>query len=117
VHACTCVLVYWVAGDAFGRVSGWYAALALASFPLLFHPLVVLHVVGGFADGGLFIPPNLMWYTHLTELAIALLIWLTLKQCHWATFGIAWGVGALTNPAVLSVAPAFLAWRLWQGGK
>lgn len=50
VHACACVVLYQVAGEAFGRRTGWYAAMALASFPLLFEPLVLLHVLGGYQE-------------------------------------------------------------------
>jgi hypothetical protein len=114
VHAFTCVVLYWAAAGTFGRRTGWYAAMALASFPLLFHPLVLLHVLGNNYGHGLFIPPNLIWYTHLSELAIVLLIWLTLQQSHWAIYGMAWGIAALINPTVLAMAPAFLAWRLWH---
>lgn len=115
VHALTCILLYYAAGEAFGPRVGWYSACALASFPLLFYPLVLLHVLGGgFAGLGLFISPNIIWYTHLSELAIVLLIWLTLRPTNWIIYGTAWGVTSLINPAVLSFAPAFLAWRLWR---
>src|SRR5215469_1385408 len=48
VHASTCIVLYQVAGEAFGRRTGWYAAMALAGFPFLFQPLVLLHVLGGY---------------------------------------------------------------------
>jgi len=110
VHGFSCVVLYWVTRETFGRRTGWYAAMALASFPILFEPLVLLHVLGQ----GLFIPPNFIWTTHLSELAIVLLIWFTLRQVHWAIYGTAWGIAALINPTILALAPAFLAWRLWQ---
>ena len=114
VHAFSCVVLYLVAGETFGRRTGWYAANALASFPLLFQPLVLLHLLGGFRGAGLFIPPNAIWYTHLSELAILLLIWFTLRQAQWAVYGTAWGIATLINPTVLALVPAFLAWRLWH---
>ncbi len=114
VHAFTCVILYWAAGETFGRRSGWYAAMALACFPLLFEPLVYLHVLGGYLGQGLFIPPNWMWATHLSELAIILIIWFTLRQVHWSIDGAAWGAAALINPTTLALVPAFLAWRLWH---
>src|SRR5215831_2059375 len=89
VHALTCIVLYWAAGEAFGRRAGLYAAIALASFPLLFYPLVLLHVLGGYGGQGLFIPPNMIWYTHLSELTIVLLIWLTMRPFHWAVYGAA----------------------------
>jgi hypothetical protein len=107
-------VLYRVAGETFGRRTGFYAAMALACFPLLFYPLVLLHVLGGYAGQGLFIAPNWLWYTYLSELVIVLLIWLTMRQAHWAVYGTVWGTAALINPTVLALAPAFLAWRLWH---
>lgn len=118
VHALTCILLYRIASQAFSLRIGWYSACALASFPLLFYPLVALHVViyGGVREGplGLFISPYIIWYTHLSEFAILLLIWLTLNPPHWIVFGTAWGVVSLLNPTVLILAPAFMGWRLWR---
>ncbi len=114
VHAFTCVVLYWAAGESFDRRTGWYSAMALATFPLLFHPLVLLHLIGDFLKHGLFIPPNFIWYTHFSELAIVLLIWLTLRKSHWAVYGAVWGIASLLNPTIITLAPAFLAWRLWQ---
>ena len=116
VHAFSCVVLYWVAEETFGRRVGLYAGMALASFPLLFYPLVLLHVMGNVNTGAgeLFLPPNAIWNTHLAELAIILLIWLTLRQRHWAVYGTAWGTAALIDPTVLALAPVFLAWRLWH---
>jgi 4-amino-4-deoxy-L-arabinose transferase-like glycosyltransferase len=116
VHGFSCVVLYWITREAFGRRTGWYAAMGLASIPLLFQPLVLLHVLGGAGGQGLFIPPNSIWNTHLLELTILLLIWLTLrKQTHWAAYGAAWGVAALIDPVVLALVPAFWAWRLYHG--
>jgi hypothetical protein len=114
VHACSCVILYRAAGETFGRRAGWFAAMALASFPLLFEPLVLLHILGGYKGQGLFIPPNLIWYTHLSELSIVVLILLTLRRTHWSIYGIGWGIACLVNPGVLAIAPVFWGWRLWQ---
>jgi hypothetical protein len=115
VHALTCLFLYWAAGEAFGRRAGLFAAIALATFPLFFYPLVLLHVLGNVNAGvGLFLPPHAIWYTHLSALAIVLLIWLTLRRSHWTVYGIAWGISALVNPGILALAPAFMAWRLWH---
>jgi hypothetical protein len=112
LHASTCILLYRAAGEVFSTRVGWYAACALACFPLIF--FVLLHVLGGYTGWSLFIPPNIIWYTHFSELAIVLLIWLTLHPPHWIVYGMAWGIVSLLNPAVLALAPAFVAWRLWQ---
>jgi hypothetical protein len=112
VHAFTCLLLNYTAGQVFGARVGFRSALALASFPLVFYPLVLAHVLGGYGGGGLFISPNSIWNMHLTELLVVLLIWVTLHPPHWISYGIAWGVGALLNPVVLALAPAFAAWLL-----
>ena len=111
IHALTCIILDRTAGEVFGARIGSYSAYALACFPLLFYPLVLLHVLGGYAGGGLFIPPNIIWYTHMSELAIVLLIWLTLHPPHWMFYGTAWGLVALLNPTVLALAPAFTVWQ------
>jgi hypothetical protein len=113
VHALTCILLYRAAGEVFGPRVGWYSACALASFPLLFYPLVLLHVLGS-SGQGLFISPNVMWYTHFSEFAILLLIWFALHPPHWIVHGTVWGVVSLLNPTVLAFAPAFVVWRLWH---
>lgn len=110
-HAVACVLLYRIAGEIFDIRIGFYSALALASFPLVFYPLVLLHVLGGYGGLGLFISPNVIWYTHLSELAILLLIWLTLHPPQWAIYGIAWGISALVNPTLMILAPAFAGWH------
>ena len=117
VHALTCVVLYWAATDAFGPAVGWFSGCALGAFPLLFYPLVLAHVLGGYMGQGLFISPNLIWYTQLSELAVISLIWLTLRKPHWVIYGLSWGIASLVNPDILSCAPAFLAWRIWRGDK
>ncbi len=60
VHGLSCVLLFQTAAETFDRRSGILAAVALATFPLLFYPLVMLHVLGNVnAGAGLFIPPRL----------------------------------------------------------
>lgn len=110
VHAISCVLLYKVAGQVFGQRVGFYSACTLASFPLLFYPLVLTNLLPGNAVGGaraLFILPTNIWYSCLSELAILLLILCTLDAPHWSVYGFTWGVGALVNPTLLSLAPAF----------
>ncbi len=114
LHAFACVLLFVLSGEIFGPRVGWYSGCALAGFPLLFFPLALLHVLGGPSGQGLFIPPNLIWYTHFSELAILLLIWLTLHPPNSIIRGAIWGLIVLTNPTVLALAPAFFAWSLWR---
>jgi 4-amino-4-deoxy-L-arabinose transferase-like glycosyltransferase len=117
VHAFTCVVLYWAAGESLGRRTGWYAAMALATFPLLSHPLVLTHLIGDYLKHGLFIPPNFIWYTHFSELAIVLLIWMTLRKSNWLIYGFVWGIAALLNPSIIAMAPAFFLWRIWKGDR
>lgn len=115
VHAVSCVVLYWAAEETFGRRAAWCAAMALGSFPLLFQPLVWLHILGGGPEEpGLLIPPNMIWNTHLLELTIVVLIWITLRKVHWAIYGAVWGVAALIDPVALSLAPVYFAWKFWR---
>lgn len=114
VHALACVVLYRAARETFGPRVGWYSACALASFPLLFYPVLRLHVLGHMEQDALFLLPNMIWYTHFSELAILLLIWFTLHPPHWIVYGAAWGVASLFNPTVLALGPAFLGWRFWR---
>jgi 4-amino-4-deoxy-L-arabinose transferase-like glycosyltransferase len=114
VHAFSCIMLYWITREAFGHRTAWYAAIALASFPLLAQPLVLLHILGGYLGQGLFMAPNAIWNTYFSELAIVLLIWLTLRRAYWAVYGLVWGVAALINPTILALAPVFIVWLLWH---
>jgi 4-amino-4-deoxy-L-arabinose transferase-like glycosyltransferase len=108
VHAISCVLLYWICVEIFGSRKALFAAMGLALVPLLTEPLTRLDLPGE----RLFIPPKLVWNTHLTELAVLLLIWVTLRLANWAVSGIVWGASALTNPTVLALVPAFWGWRM-----
>ena len=115
VHGLSCVLLFQTAAETFDRRSGILAAVALATFPLLFYPLVMLHVLGNVSAGaGLFILPAWIWNTFLLEFAILALIRLTQLRVRWVAYGAAWGVAILIDPNVLSVAPAFFAWWMWR---
>lgn len=111
VHAITCWFLYKCAGRVLGQRVGLYSALALASFPLVFYPLVLVGLLPGNAVGGarsLFILPTNIWYSSLSGLAILVLILQTLDPPHWSVSGITWGLSALINPTVLALAPAFV---------
>lgn len=108
LHAISCVLLYWICEEIFGKRKGILAGVGLAVLPLLTEPLVLLHLPGDH----IFITPHLIWNTHLTELAILLLIWVTLRHVNWAANGIVWGVSVLANPTVLAMLPAFWGWRM-----
>jgi hypothetical protein len=108
VHAVSCVLLYWICQEIFGNRKALFAGLGLALLPLLTEPLRPLDLPGE----RLFIPPKLIWNTHLTELAVLLLIWVTLRQVNSCLYGIMWGASALTNPTVLALLPSFWGWRM-----
>jgi hypothetical protein len=112
VHALASVILYCVARKTFGERAARLSAYSLGTFPLLFYPLVLLRVLGAYGGRGLFISPNLIWYMHLSELAIVLLIWMTLNTSHWIVYGAAWGFAALLNPTILALAPPFLLWQM-----
>ncbi len=109
VHALSCVVLFWVGTLTFDRRRGLYAALALAILPLLASP-IERYLPAGY----LFIPANLIWNLHLTELAILVLVWLTLRDVHWAVYGVFWGFSALLDPTVLALLPALWTWRMRQ---
>lgn len=64
-----------------------------------------------------------IWDTALTAFLFAVIFWATLaigeqsSPLNWALYGALWAVGALTNPAILSVFPFFMAWLLWRKPK
>ena len=117
VNAITCLLLYKCAGQVFGHPVGLYSASALASFPLVFYPLVWMRLFPANAVGSsrsLFILPTNIWYSSLSALAILLLIWQTLNSPHWSVYGITWGVSSLINPTILALAPALVVYLLRQ---
>ncbi len=116
-HALSCVLLYRITKAVFGDRSALYASTALATFPLIFQPLLYFHVVAGAYQRGMFITPIMVWYTTFSELTILSLIWMTLRQSWWLPYGVVWGIAALLNPTILAVLPFFLAWRVWQKGR
>jgi 4-amino-4-deoxy-L-arabinose transferase-like glycosyltransferase len=113
-HAISCVLLYRITKAVFGNCPAIYASTALATFPLIFQPLIYFHMVAGFYHRGMFITPVLIWNTTFSELVILSLIWMTLRRAGWLPYGVLWGVAALLNPTILAVMPFFFAWRVWH---
>jgi len=66
------------------------------------------------------IPFEWIWDTCLTTLLAALIFWFTLKLAEsqrtpdWLLYGLLWGFALMTNPALASLLPFFLAWAVWQ---
>jgi 4-amino-4-deoxy-L-arabinose transferase-like glycosyltransferase len=97
----TCLPVFWIARRAFGaRVSLW------AGWIWAFFPYSV-------AISNLWV-----WETSLTTLLLTVLLAATLylerpaSPVAWGSYGILWGVAALTSPATLSVLPFLGLWLL-----
>jgi 4-amino-4-deoxy-L-arabinose transferase-like glycosyltransferase len=60
-----------------------------------------------------------IWYTTLSALLAALLLWATLavhdskKPAVWIGYGLLWGVELLTHPTFLVLMPVALLWLVW----
>src|SRR5262249_28407768 len=68
----------------------------------------------------IYLPAGRVWSHALDALLLATLFWLSLRLAQrgttgaWAIYGLAWGVAALTNPALLATLPFLLAWIAWR---
>ena len=107
--ALTCIPIYFIAKKDFWESSAAFAGWAWAFFPY-----------------GIFFPADFIWSTTLTTLLLSLifLVALHLENCSsiwpWVGFGALSGVGGLTDPVVMSVAPFLGAWawyRLYKNGR
>jgi len=107
--ALTCVPIYFIGRESFGAAVGGWAAWAWA-----FSPYAIFHST------------NMVWDTCLTALLLTCLFLVTLRLQRsgslvaWAGYGLLWGAAAMSNPAVLSVAPVLCGWacyRLHQQGR
>ena len=62
---------------------------------------------------------NLIWYTTLSGLLAALLLWATLavrdseNPATWTGYGLLWGVQLMTHPTFLVLMPIALLWLVW----
>jgi len=60
-----------------------------------------------------------IWYTSLSTLLTAWILWATLairdstRAARWSGYGLLWGASAMTNPSVLVLAPFLFAWLIW----
>ncbi|MFI5105422.1 MAG: hypothetical protein ACHP79_10895, partial [Terriglobales bacterium] len=67
-----------------------------------------------------FLSAGTIWATTLSALLISVLFWLALRLREgagwpsWTAYGLVWGMVALSNPALLVVAPALTAWVWYQ---
>ena len=102
--ALTCIPVFFIARRSFGERTAVWAGWAWAFFPY-----------------AIYFSADFIWATTLTTLMLSLLFLTALHledsspMSRWAGFGVLTGVGALTDPIVLSVAPllaGFMGYRL-----
>jgi 4-amino-4-deoxy-L-arabinose transferase-like glycosyltransferase len=97
--ALTCVPVFLIARDTFGRKAAMWAAWGWAVFPPSFY----------FAS-------SFIWETCLTTLLLTWLFYLTLRMekcaalAAWAGYGLLWGLTALTTPTAIVLLPFLLGW-------
>lgn len=102
--ALVCVVVYRIGQRLFDeRVARW-SAWSWALFPY-----------------AIYWPVRMVWETSLSALLLSLAVLQTLRcdiderPRQWALMGVLWGVMALTNPALLAIAPVTVIWLLLEG--
>jgi 4-amino-4-deoxy-L-arabinose transferase-like glycosyltransferase len=107
--ALTCIPVFFIAKKHFGENGAAWAGWSWAFFPY-----------------AIFFSADFIWATTLTTLLMSLVFLLALhlesssSVWHWAGFGVLSGLGGLTDPVVMSVAPVLGAWawyRLSRSGR
>jgi hypothetical protein len=64
-----------------------------------------------------------VWDVAITAFLVIYLLWLAIELARepsltrWSWFAVLWGLGLLTNPAILAVGPVLLLWPLWKASK
>jgi hypothetical protein len=106
--ALTSIPIYFIARRHFGEEAAAWAGWAWAFFPY-----------------AIFFSADFIWATTLTTLLISVIfLWALALEAssslwQWAGFGALSGLGCLTDPVVMSVAPLLAAWacyRRYKGG-
>ena len=103
--ALTCFPIYFVAKRCFGpRAALW------AGWLWVFFPFSIYYAAG------------YVWGFCLDTLMMALVLWCTLAMEQrdglgaWGSYGLLWGVAALTNPVILSTLPFLFGWLYFRRG-
>ncbi len=103
VSALTCIPIFFLAQNSFGRRTALGACWAWAFFPY-----------------AIYFSASSMWYHSLVALLLTLLL-LTASYLEtrtrlwmWAAFGALWGLTALTTPVVLAVLPFTVGWVCYR---
>lgn len=97
--ALTCVPLFLIARETFGRKAAMWAAWGWAFFPPSFY----------FAS-------SFIWETCLTTMLLTWLFWLTIRiekysgLAAWAGYGLLWGAIALATPTAIALLPVLLGW-------
>ncbi len=101
--ALTCLTVYGIGFQMYGRRVAIAAAWTWAVFPYV-----------------IYWPVRVVWETSLSTFLLSLAVYLTLRirqkpsRALWIIFGILWGLILLTNTALVSMLPFFLFWILYR---
>ena len=101
--ALTCIPIYFIANKNFGEATAHWAGWAWAFFPY-----------------AIFFSADFIWATTLTTLLMSLIFLAALhiessaSLWHWVGFGALSGLGGLTDPVVMSVAPFLGAWAWYR---
>lgn len=107
--ALTCIPIYFIAKKHFGETTAAWAGWGWAFFPY-----------------AIFFSADFIWATTLTTLLMSLVFLAALylesssSVWPWVGFGVLSGLGGLTDPVVMSVAPFLGAWawyRLYKSGQ
>jgi hypothetical protein len=103
VSALTCIPIFFLARNSFGRATAIGAVWTWAFFPY-----------------SVYFSASSMWYHSLVALLLALLLLIAwyletrTRLWMWAGFGFLWGIAALTTPVVFSVLPFLGGWVCYR---
>jgi 4-amino-4-deoxy-L-arabinose transferase-like glycosyltransferase len=107
--ALTCIPVFLIGRECFGDKTAWWAGWLWAFFPY-----------------AIYFSADFIWHTALSALLLSLVFLSALRLERsrgvgaWIWFGVLSGIGGLTDPIIMSVAPFFGAWawlRRYRSGK
>ena len=102
--ALTCIPVYGAAREASGERLARWAALGWAIYPF-----------------AVYFSAARVWDYALTSLVFACCFWWAMRLHRavrmrtWVLFGVVFGVGALSNPSIVSMLPFLLLIAVWRG--
>jgi len=104
--ALTCIPIFLIAKKCFTERVGVWSAWMWAILPFV-----------------MFYSTRWIWETSLAALLLTVLFWLTLQLedaagvASWITFGVLWGVAALTNTSLIAFLPASGLWAWYRRAK